>query len=273
MMPKVVCNNVLLHYEERGDGVPLVFLHGLAGDHLYWQGQMRTFARRFRCLAPDNRDAGQSGPAVAPYTIGDLAADVAGLLDALGLPDAHLAGLSLGGMIALELAVAYPSVVRSLFLVGTVGRADDWFKATLDIYSHIRRQVADTAGFLRALLPFLVSHRFFESPNKIEWLQAFLRQCAFPQTIDGFFRQLEAIREHDILERASTVRCPVLVVVGEDDQITPPRYAEQLARCIPQARLHILPGVGHSPVLEDASSFSRLLLDFLRSVPAGSTSG
>jgi len=124
-MPRVVCNNILLHYDERGAGAPLVFLHGIAGDHLYWKGQMRAFARRFRCLAPDNRDAGQSGPAVAPYTIGDLAADVAALLDTLGLPEAHLVGLSLGGMIALELAVAYPSRVRSLFLVGTVGRADD----------------------------------------------------------------------------------------------------------------------------------------------------
>src|SRR5262249_24304300 len=151
-------------------GGPLVFLHGLAGDHLYWKGQMRAFARRFRCLAPDNRDAGQSEPAVAPYTIGDLAADVAGLLDALGLPEAHLVGLSLGGMIALELAVAYPALVRSLFLVGTVGRADKWFNATLDTYSHIRRQVDNSAGFLWALLPWLVSHRFFESPSKVEWL-------------------------------------------------------------------------------------------------------
>jgi pimeloyl-ACP methyl ester carboxylesterase len=232
---------------------------------------MRAFARRFRCLAPDNRDAGRSGPAEAPYTIGDLAADVAGLLDALGLPDAHLVGLSLGAMIALELAVAYPPRVRSLFLVGTVARADAWFHATLDTYSHLRRQVADTAGFLRALLPWLVSHRFFESPSKREWLQAFLHQCAFPQKTDGFFRQLEAIRGHDVLERASAVRCPVAVVVGEDDLVTPPRYAEQLAKCIPQARLHLLPGVGHSPVLEDSHGFSRLLDDFLRSVPGGST--
>jgi pimeloyl-ACP methyl ester carboxylesterase len=273
MMPQVVCNNTLLHYDECGEGMPLVFLHGLAGDHLYWKGQMRAFARRFRCLAPDNRDAGQSGPAVAPYTIGDLAADVAGLLDALGLREAHLVGLSLGGMIALELAVAYPSLVRSLVLVGTVGRADDWFNATLDTYSHIRRQVADTAGFLGAMLPWLVSHRFFESPSKLEWLQAFLRECAFPQKIDGFFRQLEAIRGHDVLERASTVRCPALVVVGEDDLITPRRYAEQLATCIPQAILHILPGVGHSPALEDSRGFSRLLEEFLLSVPGGSTSG
>jgi pimeloyl-ACP methyl ester carboxylesterase len=270
-MPEVVCNNVLLHYSERGEGAPLVFLHGIAGDHLYWKGQMRAFAKRFRCLALDNRDAGRSGLAVAPYTMSDLAADVVGLLDTLGLHEAHFVGLSLGGMIALELAVAQPSLVRSLFLVGTVGRADDWFNATLDTYSHIRRQVADTAGFLEALQPWLVSHRFFESASKVEWLKAFLRQSAFPQKIDSFFRQIDAIRAHDVLNRVSAIRCPVLVVVGEDDLITPPRYAEQLARAVPQARLETLPGVGHSPVLEDSRGFSRLLDEFLRSLPQGST--
>jgi pimeloyl-ACP methyl ester carboxylesterase len=272
-MPEVVCNNILLHYDERGAGAPLVFLHGIAGDHLYWKGQMRAFARSFHCLAPDNRDAGQSGSAVAPYTMGDLAGDVAGLLDALGLAGAHLVELSLGGMIALELAVRHPSRVHSLFLVGTVGRADAWFHATLDAYSHIRRQVADMAGFLMAMQPWLVSHRFFESPSKVEWLQAFLKQSAFPQKIDGFFRQIEAIRGHDVLDRASAVRCPVGVVVGEDDLIAPPRYAQELARRIPQATLHILPGVGHSPVFEDAREFSRLLDEFLRLVPQGSTRG
>jgi pimeloyl-ACP methyl ester carboxylesterase len=264
-MPAVVCNHVLLHYDERGEGAPLVFLHGIAGDHLSWKGQMRAFASRFRCLAPDNRDAGRSGPAVAPYSMGDLAADVAGLLDVLDLPAAHLVGLSLGGMIALELALAQPARVCSLFLVGTVGRADDWFQATLDTYGCIRRQAADTAGFLVALQPWLVSHRFFESPSKVEWLRASLRQSAFPQTMDGFFRQVEAIRGHDVLDRAAAIRCPVLVAVGEDDRIAPPRYAEQLAERIPRAKLHILPGVGHSPVVEDARAFGRLLDEFLRS--------
>ena len=272
-MPRVRCNGLELHYADVGRGEPVVFLNGLAGDHLYWNGQVRAFAGRFRCLALDNRDAGQSEYSPAAYAIADLADDVAALLSALDLPPAYVVGLSLGGMIAQELALRHPGRVRGLCLAGTLARADDWFRATLTTYGHIRRQVADTPAFFEALLPWLVSHRFFESPSKLEWLQAFLHQCAFPQKTDGFFRQLEAIRGHDVLERASAVRCPALVVVGEDDLVTPPRYAEQLARCIPQARLHILPGVGHSPVLEDAGGFSRLLDDFLRSVPGGSTPG
>lgn len=265
-MPQLRRDDLLLYYADTGRGEPLVFLNGLAGDHLYWNGQVRAFAGRYRCLALDNRDAGQSSCAAAPYTTADLAADVAGLLHALDLPPAHLVGLSLGGMIAQEIALAHPDRVRSLFLTGTLARADDWFNATLDTYGHIRRQVADTPAFLGALLPWLVSPRFFESATKVEWLRAFLRQAPYPQQIDGFFRQFGAMRRHDTLERLPAVRCPVLVAVGEDDLIVPPRYSRQLAGLIPHARLEVLPGVGHAPVVEDPRRFNRLLGDFLQSV-------
>jgi pimeloyl-ACP methyl ester carboxylesterase len=264
-MPRVRCNDLELFYEDTGQGDPVVFLNGLAGDHLYWSGQVRAFSGRFRCVAPDNRDAGQSGYAARPYVVADLAADVAGLLDALGLPSAHLVGLSLGGMIAQEVALAHPGRVRSLFLVGTLARADDWFNATLDAYGHIRRQVADTPAFFDALLPWLVSHRFFEAPGKVEWLRGFLRQAPFPQQLDGFFRQFDAMRRHDTLDRLPAIRCPVLVAAGEDDRIAPARYAQQLAARIPHARLEILPDVGHAPVLEDPRRFNRLLAGFFES--------
>jgi pimeloyl-ACP methyl ester carboxylesterase len=266
-MPQLRSNNIRLHYDDTGGGDPLLFLNGLAGDHLYWKGQMRTFAAHFRSIAVDNRDAGQSDYVTEPYSMVDLAADVIGLLQALDLPPAHVVGLSLGGMIAQEVALAQPGRVRSLFLVGTLARADDWFKATLDVYSHIRRQVADTPGFFNALLPWLVSHRFFESASKVEWLQAFLRQAPYPQRIDGFFRQFEAMREHDTLDRLGAIRCPTLVAAGEDDLIAPPRYARQIAACIPHARLEVLPGVGHAPPIENPRGFNRLLADFLGKGP------
>jgi pimeloyl-ACP methyl ester carboxylesterase len=262
-MPQVSCNGLSVHYIAAGQGDPVVFLNGLAGDHLYWMGQVRAFSGGFRCVALDNRDAGQSEYAAGSYTMADLAADVACLLDRLDLPPAHLVGLSLGGMIAQEVALAHPERVRSLFLVGTLGRADAWFNGTLDAYGDIRRQVADTPAFFEALLPWLVSHRFFEPASKVEWLRGFLRQAPYPQRIDGFFRQFEAMRSHDTLDRLGALRCPVLVAVGEDDQIAPPRYARQLAERIPNARLELLPGVGHAPPIENARGFNRLLGDFL----------
>jgi 3-oxoadipate enol-lactonase len=262
-MPIVTCQGLDLFYAERGEGVPLIFLNGLAGDHQYWMGQLRAFSKRFRCLALDNRDAGQSSYATASYRIADLAGDVAGLMEQLNLPAAHVVGLSLGGMIAQELALAHPARVRSLFLVGTVGKCDAWFGATLDAYSCLRRQVRDTCEFFQVLLPWLVSHRYFEQPERADWLKAILGQHSHPQKIDGFFRQFEAIRGHDALDRLGQVRCPVLVAAGEDDMIAPPRYARQIADRIPHARLAVMPGIGHAPPIEDAHAFNALLKEWL----------
>jgi len=265
-MPSVRCHDLDLYYADTGQGDPLVFLNGLAGDHLYWMGQVRAFGGRYRCLALDNRDAGRSSYAAAPYTVSDLAEDVAGVLEALALPPAHLVGLSLGGMIAQELALRHPERVRSLFLVCTLARADEWFAATLDAYSLIRRQVADTPAFFEALLPWLVSYRFFESSSKVDWLRALLRQNPHPQRLDGFFRQFEAIRRHDTLDRLPAIGCPVLTAAGEDDLIVPARYVQQMAERLPQARQELLPGVGHAPPIEDPRRFNRLLEEFLQGI-------
>src|SRR5207247_1005623 len=107
-MPVCRLPEVELFYVEKGEGEPLVFLNGLSGDHLYWMGQLRAFGKRYRCLALDNRDAGRSRGPARPYTTADMAADAAALLDRLQLPPAHVVGLSLGGMIAQELALAAP---------------------------------------------------------------------------------------------------------------------------------------------------------------------
>jgi pimeloyl-ACP methyl ester carboxylesterase len=262
-MPTVQHKGMSFFYAERGEGTPLIFLNGLAGDHLYWAGQLRAFSNRFRCLALDNRDTGQSTYASASYTIPELADDVAGFMEQLSLPAAHIVGLSLGGMIAQEIALRHSKRVRSLFLVGTVARADAWFCATLDAYACIRRQVRDTSEFFQVLLPWLVSHRYFEQPERVEWLKALLAQNPHPQKIEGFFRQFEAIRGHDTLDRLSAITCPVLIAGGEDDCIAPPRYARQLAELLPKARLEIMPGIGHAPPIEDPRGFNRLLEGFL----------
>lgn len=265
-MPTINVSDLNIFYAERGQGEPLIFLNGLAGDHLYWMGQLRAFSKHFRCLALDNRDTGQSSYAASAYTIPDLADDVAGVMARLDARPAHVVGLSLGGMIAQELALRHPGQVRSLFLTGTVGKSDAWFSATLDAYGCIRRQVRDTSEFFQVLLPWLVSQRFFQDAERVDWLKAILGQHPHPQRMDGFFRQFEAIRGHDTLDRLGSITCPVLVVAGEDDLIAPPRYARQIAERLPQARLEIMPGIGHAPPIEDPRGFNRLLEGFLQCV-------
>jgi pimeloyl-ACP methyl ester carboxylesterase len=200
-MPTARCQGLDLFYSDVGSGDPVVFLNGLAGDHLYWNSQVRTLSPRFRCLSLDNRDVGQSAYSEDPYTVVELAADVAAFLDTVGVSAAHVVGLSLGGMTAQELALRYPHRVRSLVLSNTLGRCDEWFSHFLDAFCLIRRQVPDTPRFFEAVLPWLVSHRFFDQPGAAEWLKALFYRNPYPQKAEGFYRQIEAIRTHNALDR------------------------------------------------------------------------
>lgn len=258
---------VPLFHDEKGQGEPLVFLNGLSGDRLYWRGQLRAFGKGYRCLAVDNRDVGQSVYAGSPYTIGDMAGDVQEWLEGLNLPAAHLVGLSMGGAIAQEVALRAPGRVRSLILVNTLARADEWFRAQLRAFGLIRRQVADTPAFFDAILPWWVSHRFFDESDRVSWLRSFLRQNPHPQGLDAFLRQLEALSHHDAADRLSAISCPVLLLAGEDDCVIPLRYSQRIQERIPHARLVVLHGVGHAPALEDAGQFNARLKEFLASLP------
>ena len=252
-----------LFYVEKGQGEPLLFLNGLSGDHLYWMGQMRAFGRHFRCLAPDNRDVGQSSYAAAPYSSRDMASDVAELLEQLHLPPAHVIGLSLGGMVAQELALLVPPRVKSLILCSTLARADEWFCQTLAAFQLIRREVPDTPSFFEAILPWWVSYRYLEHPGRLTWLRWLLQTAPYPQSLDGFLRRLEATRRHDALDRLPGLTCPVLVIVGEDDVVCPVRYARQMCRALPRAKLVLVPGVGHGVPLENPPAFQAAVRTFL----------
>ncbi|HWG42979.1 MAG TPA: alpha/beta hydrolase [Gemmataceae bacterium] len=265
-MPLCHLKHADLFYDEKGSGEPLLFLNGLSGDHLYWRGQLRAFGKHYRCLAVDNRDVGQSNYATESYSIRDLADDVREMLDQLGLPPAHVVGLSMGGTIAQELALSAPQRVKSLVLVDTLARADEWFRGTLRAFELIRRQVADTAAFFEAILPWWVSHHFFDESDRVSWLRAILHQNPHPQRLDGFLRQLEALAQHDAESRLHDITCPVLVIAGEDDGVAPIRYSQQLHGQIPQAQLAVLHGVGHAPPIEDSGQFNARLAEFLVSL-------
>ncbi len=262
-MPLCHLSHAALFHDEKGEGEPLLFLNGLSGDHLYWRSQFRAFGKKYRCLAVDNRDVGQSRYAVESYTLRDLAGDLIEWMDQLRLPPAHVVGLSLGGAIAQELALAVPERVKSLVLVNTLARADDWFRGTLRAFEVIRRNVADTAAFFDTILPWWVSHRFFEESERASWLRVLLRQSPHPQRLEGFLRQLHALAAHDAADRLHRIACPVLVMAGEDDSVAPVRYSRQLQELIPQSRLVVLRGVGHAPAVEDAGQFNARLAEFL----------
>ncbi len=260
-MPRIKTNGIELAYEETGSGAPLVFLSGTSVDRSIWGAQVAHFAGDFRCIALDNRDVGQSTIVAAPYTIRDMAADTAGLLEALDLPAAHIVGHSLGGAVAQELVMLAPDYVRTLTLVATWARNDAYSRGVLNTWKHLRTGL-NRHDFLEAFLLFALGHSFLNAVGT-EQLIGMFSALENPQSAEAFSRQVDADLTHDTTDRLSTIGIPVLVIGGEEDNIFKGPHHTMLAEGIPGARQVVLPAVGHTPLLENAELFNRTVEEFL----------
>ena len=218
----------------------------------------------FRCISPDNRGAGRSDQPDAPYTIRMMADDTVGLLDALGIDRAHVAGLSMGGMIAQEMAITSPGRVRTLQLHATLARVDPFLRAVGQSLLHARAALG-REEYVRLLLTWVLSPRTYaEHADNVEMMVRIMVDHPYPASLAGLTRQAEACWAHDTLERLDQIRCPTLITAGADDIFVPPRFSQELHARIPGAELSVIEGGGHGYLWEQAPAFNDACLQFLR---------
>jgi pimeloyl-ACP methyl ester carboxylesterase len=244
-MPSVNASGTELHYLRAGEGEPLLLIQGMSATHLTWgRPFLDELERSFDCVVFDNRGMGLSGPAEIPFTIADMAADTAGLLDALGLETAHVVGISMGGMIAQELALAHPERIRTLTLGATYCGGPD---GTLMAPEDLRMLGAAMASgererVFRAMWEINLSPGFREDDSRFAAFAEMGSALPAPQPV--ILQQMRACGAHDTSERLGAIDLPTLVVHGDADRLLGPGNGRQIASLIP-ARLEMLEGVGH----------------------------
>ena len=263
-MASITVDDRTIAFDDIGEGVPIVWLHGTGESREGWVPQRREFPQRYRCVFIDHRDSGGSSYVTEPYTPADLALDVTAVLEHLTPGAAHIVGYSLGGAAAQELAIARPDLVRTLVLVSTWARSDGWFKAQMRNWQAIRERFwDDEAAFLEALGPWAWSPATYAIPGSVERRHEAMLSEDPQQRPDGWMRQCDADAAHDTADRLGSVIAPALVIVGEDDLCTPPRYARELCALLPNAELLTISNAGHGALGEQAATFNEAVATFL----------
>lgn len=253
-----------LHVEDRGDGEPVLLITGWTISSAVLDPVAERYAAHVRCVSYDHRGSGRSAPWPGPVSMAMLAADAARVLDERGIGAAHVAGASMGGMVALELALRMPHRVRSLILLGTgAGQPAPTPAILRDRLEVSARLVRDSVvGGRPSPAAALFSPAFRAAhPERVrELVRPFLRHRPPPWTV---WAQSVAAACFDRVDDLRRITAPALVVHGERDLLVPLDAARVLAAGIPDARLHVVPGAGHAAPLEVPDEVAEVVLAFV----------
>ncbi len=260
-MPRIHANGIELYYEWHGpeNADVVVLSNGILMSTASWAFQVPALSKHYRLLLYDCRGQWQSEHPVGPYSMEQHADDLAALLDALQVPRAHIAGASYGAEISLIFGYKYPGKTRSIIAASAVSQVDPVLRGIGELWLEVAR-CKDANLFFHATYPFNFSGAWIAAnAPALDQARARYKLLDF----DAVANLCDAFLRLNITDQLKKIQAPTLVLVGKEDNLKPRRYAEIIAREIPQAEYAIIPHAGHAVMWEQAQTFNSLVLGFL----------
>ena len=264
-MPRVKANNLTMNYEHQGTGEPLVLIPYLSADHACYAFQVAEYAKHFTCISLDLRGTGDSDKPAGDYSTELFADDVAALMQAIGVPRAHVTGLSLGAATGMWLAAKYPDKVKSLSVHGGWTKTDYFLKTVVEGWQVMAKALGSVSEtVIRGLFPWCLTPALYAAkPDYIQALADFVRSRP-AQSVDAFLQHSNAVISHDVEAQLSRITAPTQITYGRNDRLTFDQFAERLQRNIQGSELVVFEGCAHAQIYEKVDEFNQKTLAFLR---------
>ena len=262
-MPVVKSNGINIHYEECGSGEPLLLLMGLSAPGAAWELHVNEYKKHFRCIVLDNRGAGASDKPPGDYTTELMASDSVNVMDALGIDRFHVNGISMGGAIAQQIAIAHPSRIKSCIITASWAYCGNYMKNVFEMMKITRTNLSRT-DFPVAFFLWLYSAKFYEAnPQAIlEGMQGNTTDPS-PMPQPAFNSQAAACMSHDTRGRLDKIVAPVLLTAGGKDIFTPIECSQYLHEQIKGSTLEVFEGYAHTHHWEDLEKYNRITTEFV----------
>jgi len=269
-MPKVKANGISINYEQSGAGEPLILIPYTTADHACYAFQVAEYQKHFTCISLDLRGTGESDKPEAPYSTEILADDVAAFMQALGIPKAHVFGLSLGAAVGMWLASKYPQTVKSLSLHSGWPKTDSFARTVVEGWQIMAKALGSVPELvIRGVFPFCFTPELYAArPDYIDSLAAFVRSRP-PQSLASFLQQSNCVIAHDVQSQLSRITAPTLITFGRQDILTSTRFADPIKSAIRNSELLVFEGCAHAALYEKVEEFNAKTLHFLKEHAAG----
>jgi 3-oxoadipate enol-lactonase len=270
-MPKLQTADAELFYDIQGVGEPLLLIAGMSCDSSFWLPVLPALTAQYQVICLDNRGIGQSLASDRAFSIQQMATDAIALLNFLGIPRVHLAGHSMGGQIVQELVLAAPEKVQSLMVLSSWAKRNAKFNAVIEMFGNLPD--IDIRLYQQAVLPWIFGDSFYARPDAIEQVSQILLNNPYAPSPRLIYHQSRAILASDTSERLGGIHCPTLVMVGQQDILTPIKFSEQLAQGITNSKLVMIDGAGHGLIAEISEAVTTTMLHFMGTVSMSILSG